>query len=196
MAEYIKSLSWNTALTEQYYRDGAIMKEEEQLTALISALDILTPWKFNFQLRDKNLDDPDYWVKLTKAKYEDFSSFSINSFSAIVNSTTIMAPDNLVIPLGRSISFSNLESINSLVETAESREQELAEAREKIYFLQRQCDTYKSQLEEEVKEKTTLKEKYTKLDKEFGQLIQRINDMGIVCTYNFTCSLLQGTECI
>jgi len=139
-AEYLKSLTFNTSLTGTYYKENAILRSEEQLNAFLSIIDIVTPFKFDFNVTDKNLDDPDYWEKVTTK-------------SAIVNRTTLLAPEGLLSQIGKSPSFSNLETINSLVETAESTQKELQEAREQIFQMRRQRDMYKEQLDKELKEK-------------------------------------------
>ena len=47
--------------------------------------------------------------------------------------------------------------------------------------MRRQRDIYKEQLDKELKEKITVTDKYAKLEKEYGTLLQQVNDMGVVC---------------
>jgi len=167
LAEYIKALSWNSTLTESFYKEDAILRSDNLLNSFLSLLDITTTLKFNFVIKDKNLDDPDYWNKLTRK-------------SSILNSTTLMAPDNLIsLKIGRSPSFSNLETMNSIVETAESMQKELEESKNTIFQFKIQYDVLKNQLDAETKEKKELAEKYNKLEKDFNSLIQTVRDLGI-----------------
>lgn len=66
LPEYLKALVWNVTLTESYYRESAIIRNEEYFITMLSLLESLHSIPFNFIIKDKNLEDPEYWSKLIK----------------------------------------------------------------------------------------------------------------------------------
>jgi hypothetical protein len=66
LPEYLKALVWNIPLTESYYRESAIIRNEEHFITMLSLLESLHAVPFNFIVKDKNLEDPDYWSKLVR----------------------------------------------------------------------------------------------------------------------------------
>eukprot|EP01091_Cochliopodium_minus_P015058 TRINITY_DN525_c2_g1_i1.p1 TRINITY_DN525_c2_g1~~TRINITY_DN525_c2_g1_i1.p1 ORF type:complete len:414 (-),score=104.27 TRINITY_DN525_c2_g1_i1:23-1237(-) len=59
---WIKSLVWNKSLTEKYYELYAFLKRPEDISPILQLLEVISTFKFNIKLQDKDIDKSDYWA--------------------------------------------------------------------------------------------------------------------------------------
>jgi len=161
--EYISALAWNTQLTTTYYRETAILRNEHHMSLFIAMLDNIKPFKFDFVLKDKALDDPDYWDRYLARKP------TANGIS--VSTVNMLVPSNLS-DLTKSTIMPSLEAINCIIEQTESQEKELQE-------IGRRMLDVRVQLEREKQEKEILLQRNKRLEQQFNQLTEKLRDMEV-----------------
>jgi len=89
LPEYLKALLFAPNLTMQYYREAALLRNEEQVTMLLRTLETLKSCQFNFIVKDKKLDDADYWLKFAGRNKVEYSVADTST------NTAVLAPPNL-----------------------------------------------------------------------------------------------------
>lgn len=70
-----------------YYTERAILRNEEDFQVLLSLCETLKIFDFDFVIKDKGLDDIDYWTKVISKR---FSLSYIFQFTFILNSLSLL----------------------------------------------------------------------------------------------------------
>ena len=56
-----------------YYNEKALIRDKENANVLLTLLESLTSFSFDFVIQDKNLEDPDYWSRLISRRFIFFT---------------------------------------------------------------------------------------------------------------------------
>lgn len=67
LAGTLRSLLWNESLTEQYYLQGALLRDSEHVSIVLMLLDSITNLTFGLRLNDPEYDDPTLWERRKRA---------------------------------------------------------------------------------------------------------------------------------
>eukprot|EP01114_Cavostelium_apophysatum_P015670 TRINITY_DN4321_c0_g1_i1.p1 TRINITY_DN4321_c0_g1~~TRINITY_DN4321_c0_g1_i1.p1 ORF type:complete len:409 (+),score=100.54 TRINITY_DN4321_c0_g1_i1:86-1312(+) len=163
LVEYLRALMWNPQLTGSSYRETAILRDDEQSTAFLTVLESLQTFKFSFLLKDKDLDEADYWERHLARK-------PTSNTATAISSDSMLAPANLTeIPKANGV-VPSIEAITCIIEQTEAQEKELQEAGKKILNL-------KVQVQKERSEKEIALSKNRQLDDELKKALQKIRDL-------------------
>jgi len=135
ITEYLRALIWNPTLTAEFYRDTAILRNDEQTTTILAILENARHFKFNFVLKDKLLDEMDYWEKHLARKSRSASRNGLTTDSMLAPSNLLEIKNNGTIP--------SLEAVNCIIEQTESQERELQDIGNKLLDLKVQLEMEK-----------------------------------------------------
>jgi len=98
LAEYLNGLWWNKEITDKYYHDFALTRNEEQNSIVMMLLNGLAVASFRVYLKPREMDDEIYWdsVKLIKPVIELEDGTSAKLFQNGKSSNTTVGDPNMI----------------------------------------------------------------------------------------------------
>eukprot|EP01116_Phalansterium_solitarium_P019977 TRINITY_DN5764_c0_g1_i1.p1 TRINITY_DN5764_c0_g1~~TRINITY_DN5764_c0_g1_i1.p1 ORF type:complete len:610 (+),score=192.92 TRINITY_DN5764_c0_g1_i1:183-2012(+) len=163
LAEYLRALIWHPNLVSTYYKKTAILSIEEQVQVLMPSVETLDAFDFNLSVKDALLDADDYWQLVAEHRKTtgDMSGIVATAGSFQVPSVRAAAA-----------TASERAQIQNLVALTDKQEKEIRELRERNLGL-------KIEIERERLDAERARTEKDKLTRDFGALLEKINDMQV-----------------